>query len=206
MFVWDEESAEEGRSCRCRARRQRDCVRLRARLQVAADYVVRQLNAKPLRGTTVNRAMATAIERAIHEQLERDFVHVRGSGNVDLPDIGYDIKVTSSKQPRSSAAYAHGAEKIFGLSHGIVLLIYDGDDGRLRFERPLVFSREHTADRRLTSDLRAMLGEGATRREVVAYQRGAALELPESELAAVAERVLREGPADGQLIVSAALQ
>jgi hypothetical protein len=43
-----------------------------------------------------------------------------------------------------------------------------------------------------------MLADGAGKKEVVAYLRGAALDLSEIELEELAERVLREGPADGR--------
>jgi hypothetical protein len=65
----------------------------------------------------VGKALATEIERALHERLERVFAHERGSAarGLDMRALGFDIKVTSLKEPQSSDKYGSPLEKLFGL-------------------------------------------------------------------------------------------
>jgi hypothetical protein len=62
---------------------------------------VRDLNAEPLKVRAVNKAVATTIECRLHDLLDLDFAHKRGSSSsgTDLPALGYDVKVTSTAEP-----------------------------------------------------------------------------------------------------------
>jgi hypothetical protein len=72
---------------------------------------VRELNKRPLAASAVNKTTATTIERRVHEQLEREFRHVRGNSanGPDLPNLGIDVKVrhcASRSRPPPTATQA----------------------------------------------------------------------------------------------------
>jgi hypothetical protein len=177
------------------------------RLQSAAVAFVDELNSQDLRGT-VGKEMATSIERQLHERLSRFFDHTPGNSasGADLPALGYDIKVTSMREPQSSAAYNHPAEKLFGLPYGVIVLPYETEGGRLVFKRPIVLAPAETADRRLTEELRRLVADGARQAEIIAFLRGADLGLGEQELRPAARRILQGALPRGRVTLSAARQ
>jgi hypothetical protein len=177
------------------------------RLLEAAHELTHELNSA-LRGQAITKTSITEIERRFHDHLERRFQPDRGSSarGTDLPRLGYDIKVTSTRKPQSSAPYNDPSEKIFGLQYGILVFPYSEPDGHLVFERPVLIRREETGDRRLTTQLLALKRRRATRRELAAFLSGAEPSLSEAEIVALTERVHREEFQLGRLTLSDARQ
>jgi hypothetical protein len=176
------------------------------RLHVAACRFVEGLNRNP--PPRIDKRTVTAIERQFHDQLEENFAHVRGSSSkgIDLPQLNYDIKITSLREPQSSAPYGHASERIFGLPYGILLLPYDDEGDGLVFIEPVLFAAAETADRRITAELRALRESGATQREIAAFLLGAGVGLSEDEIERVSARIIKEGIPQGRLVLSDAHQ
>jgi hypothetical protein len=150
----------------------------------------------------------TAIERQFHDLLEESFQHVRGSSSkgIDLPQLNYDIKITSMREPQSSAPFGHASERIFGLPYGILLLPYDDESDGLVFIEPVLFAAGETADRRVTAALQEMRDGGATQGEIAAFLLGADVGLSGDEIERVSARIIKEGIPQGRLVLSDAHQ
>jgi len=93
---------------------------------------------------------------------------------IDFPDpeINTDIKVTSIKQPQSSAPFRSFRQKIYGLGYNILLFVYKKDDTK-EFNVQFIFARfidsERTGDYITTKGLQRILKEGGNIDDIKAF-------------------------------------
>ena len=118
-------------------------------------------------GITDGKAVGTYIEsRFKHHLREKDFfVEDEDEGSaakgIDLPRLSTDIKVTSARQPQSSAPFRDFRQKIEGLGYHLVLFVYVKDEDSVDFTSVRFIPAEVTADFQTTKYLRHLIDEGA---------------------------------------------
>jgi len=90
-------------------------------------------------GITDGKAVGTYIESRFKQHLRerKFFVDDQDEGSaakgIDLPHLATDIKVTSARQPQSSAPFRDFRQKIEGLGYHLVLFVYVKDEERVEF-------------------------------------------------------------------------
>ncbi len=163
-------------------------------------------------GITDGKAVGTYIESRFKQHLrEREFfVEGQDEGNaakgIDLPGLSTDIKVTSARQPQSSAPFRDFRQKIEGLGYNLIVFVYVKDEDRIDFTSVRFIPARLTADFQTTEYLRRLIGEGAEVEDLVAYLQDRRFPADESSLIEYAEQLLEEPPVQGCLTVSNALQ
>ena len=165
-----------------------------------------------LAGTTDGKAVGTYIESRFKQHLrERQFfVNDDDEGSaakgIDLPGLSTDIKVTSARQPQSSAPFRDFRQKIEGLGYHLMLFVYVKDEDEVEFTSVRFIPAELTADFQTTNYLRHLINEGAELEDLVAYLQDRQVPAEESSLIAYAEQLLERPPQQGYLTISNALQ
>ena len=165
-----------------------------------------------LAGITDGKAVGTYIESRFKQHL-RDrhfFVEEEDEGSaakgIDLPGLSTDIKVTSARQPQSSAPFRDFRQKIEGLGYHLVLFVYVKEEDRIDFPSVRFIPAELTADFQTTTYLRHLIGEEAELEDLVAYLQDRQVPADESSLISYAEELLENPPRQGYLTISNALQ
>jgi hypothetical protein len=163
-------------------------------------------------GITDGKAVGTYIESRFKQHL-RDkhfFVKDQDEGSaakgIDLPGLATDIKVTSARQPQSSAPFRDFRQKIEGLGYHLVLFVYVKDNDRVDFTSVRFVPAELTADFQTTKYLRHLISENAELEDLVAYLQDRQVPADESSLVTYAEWLLENPPRQGYLTISNALQ
>jgi hypothetical protein len=140
-------------------------------------------------GITDGKAVGTYIESRFkaHLRAAEFFVEDEDEGSaakgIDLPGLATDIKVTSLRQPQSSAPFKHFRQKIEGLGYNLVLFV------------------------QTTKYLRHLLLEqGADVEDLIAYLQDRNVPADEVSLASYAESLMSKPPEQGYLTISNALQ
>lgn len=163
-------------------------------------------------GITDGKAVGTYIESRFKQHLrERNFfVDDRNEGSaakgIDLPGLLTDIKVTSARQPQSSAPFREFRQKIEGLGYHLILFVYVKDEDRVEFPNVRFIPAELTADFQTTKYLRHLINEEAELEDLVAYLQDRQVPADETSLVAYAEYLLENPPRQGYLTISNALQ
>lgn len=168
-------------------------------------------------GITDGKAVGTYIESRFkaHVRAAEFFVEDEDEGSaakgIDLPGLATDIKVTSLRQPQSSAPFKHFRQKIEGLGYHLVLFVYvkSDADGSSAIGFPAVrfIPAGLTADFQTTKYLRHLiLDQGADVEDVIAYLQDRNVPADEVSLASYAESLMRNPPEQGYLTISNALQ
>jgi hypothetical protein len=168
-------------------------------------------------GITDGKAVGTYIESRFKAHLRAAdfFVEDEDEGSaakgIDLPGLATDIKVTSQRQPQSSAPFKHFRQKIEGLGYNIVLFVYVKSDagGSSTIEFPAVrfIPAALTADFQTTKYLRHLiLEQGADVEDVIAYLQDRNVPADDVALANYAESLMSNPPEQGYLTISNALQ
>ncbi|HEX7299720.1 MAG TPA: hypothetical protein VF257_11985 [Solirubrobacteraceae bacterium] len=168
-------------------------------------------------GITDGKAVGTYIESRFKAHLRAAdfFVEDEDEGSaakgIDLPGLGTDIKVTSLRQPQSSAPFKDFRQKIEGLGYNLVLFVYvkSDADGSSTINFPAVrfIPASLTADFQTTAYLRHLLLEqGADVEDVIAYLQDRNVPADEVSLARYAESLVSNPPEQGYLTISNALQ
>lgn len=163
-------------------------------------------------GITDGKAVGTYIESRFKQHLREKqfFVEDQSEGSaakgIDLPGLATDIKVTSARQPQSSAPFRDFRQKIEGLGYHLVLFVYVKDADRVDFTSVRFIPAELTADFQTTKYLRHLIGENAELEDLVAYLQDRQVPADESSLVAYAEWLLENPPRQGYLTISNALQ
>lgn len=165
-----------------------------------------------LAGITDGKAVGTYIESRFKQHLrtKQFFVEDQDEGNaakgIDLPGLSTDIKVTSARQPQSSAPFRDFRQKIEGLGYHLVLFVYVKDGDSIDFASVRFIPAELTADFQTTKYLRHLIGDDAGLEDLVAYLQDRQVPADESSLLAYAEYLLENPPRQGYLTISNALQ
>jgi len=163
-------------------------------------------------GITDGKAVGTYIESRFKQHLrdKQFFVEDQDEGNaakgIDLPGLATDIKVTSARQPQSSAPFRDFRQKIEGLGYHLVLFVYVKDEDRVDFTGVRFIPAELTADFQTTKYLRHLISENAELEDLVAYLQDRQVPADESSLVTYAEWLLENPPRQGYLTISNALQ
>lgn len=163
-------------------------------------------------GITDGKAVGTYIESRFKEHLRQRsfFVEDEDEGSaakgIDLPGLSTDIKVTSARQPQSSAPFRDFRQKIEGLGYNLILFVYVKEDDRVDFVSVRFIPAELTADWQTTSYLRQLIESGADTEDIVAYLQDRQVPADEASLIAYAEGLMEHPPAQGYLTISNALQ
>jgi hypothetical protein len=163
-------------------------------------------------GITDGKAVGTYIESRFKQHLrERHFfVEDVDEGNaakgVDLPGLSTDIKVTSARQPQSSAPFRDFRQKIEGLGYHLMLFVYIKNEDKIDFPSVRFVPAQLTGDFQTTRYLRHLLSEEAELEDLVAYLQDRQVPADESSLISYAEELLASPPRQGYLTVSNALQ
>ena len=120
-------------------------------------------------GITDGKAVGTYIESRFKAALRaRDFfVEDEDEGSaakgIDLPRLQTDIKVTSARQPQSSAPFGSFRQKIEGLGYHLMLFVYVKTDAEssstIEFPYVRFIPAELTGDYQTTRYLRYLIGD-----------------------------------------------
>jgi hypothetical protein len=163
-------------------------------------------------GITDGKAVGTYIESRFKQHLREQefFVDDQDEGNaakgIDLPHLATDIKVTSARQPQSSAPFRDFRQKIEGLGYHLVLFVYVKNEDRVKFTSVRLIPADLTADFQTTKYLRHLIGEEAELEDLVAYLQDRQVPADESSLITYAKHLLENPPRQGYLTISNALQ
>ncbi len=175
---------------------------------------ISQRGISSLFGVTDGKAVGTYVEHEFHAHLERDYHYVIGSSakGIDFPELGVDLKVTSSRQPQSSCPYRSAEQKVYGLGYNLIVFVYDKWDDTedelayLNFGNAIFVEDKRTADYQTTSGIISILGNGANLDDIDAFLEERNLPLDEIGRRMMAERIVADPPLQGYVTISNALQ
>ncbi|HEY0169292.1 MAG TPA: hypothetical protein VGB75_19795 [Jatrophihabitans sp.] len=167
-----------------------------------------------LYGVTDGKAVGTYVEHAFiaHLALTYEFDKGNSAKGIDIPSLDIDLKVTSIKQPQSSSPFRDATQKVYGLGYGLLVFVYEkaddpvGQAAQLDILHAILIDRALTADYTLTRGLKQILEADGGVDDVDAYLQDRNLPLDPDSRRTLAERILLEPPALGQLTISNALQ
>jgi tRNA isopentenyl-2-thiomethyl-A-37 hydroxylase MiaE len=170
-----------------------------------------------LHGITDGKAVGTYIESRFKAHLRERafFVEDEDEGSaakgIDLPGLQTDIKVTSARQPQSSAPFSRFQQKIEGLGYNLILFVYvKADDevgSTIDFPSVRFIPAQLTADFQTTKYLRRLiLEEGGEVEDVIAYMQDRNVPADEVSLRDYANQLMENPPSQGYLTISNALQ
>ena len=163
-----------------------------------------------LQGVTDGKKIGTRFEIEFIRALENQFsLPARSAARgIDFPEpVGVDMKVTKSLQPQSSTRYTSPVQKVYGVAHGLLVFVYKRlNDGSIKVTRVKYIPPEATADFKLTKKLRELIEKKATEEEVFETLKRRKLPGCDAELRALANRIIHEPPAQGEVTISNALQ
>lgn len=165
-------------------------------------------------GVTDGKAVGTYLEHKFQSSLHVRYSFGRGNSakEIDFPELGVDIKVTSIRQPQSSCPFKSARQKIYGLGYSLIVFVYDKHDDaanktcKLNIQHTIFVQKERTADFQTTSGLRKLVENKANRDDILAFFQERMLPVDEVEAESLADEVLRSPPEVGYLTVSNALQ
>lgn len=179
----------------------------------SADFTRAKHN--QLRGVTDGKAVGTYIEHKFEDYLvKRGVVQQEDIGSsakgIDLPSLNIDIKVTSIRQPQSSAPFKSFEQKIEGLGYSIVLFVYEKTDTEKDCFLPLravrFIPKERTGDFITTKAIRDIIDNGGDEQDILGYLIERMGTIDETILAQYAEKLLKNPPLQGYLTVTNAPQ
>lgn len=167
-----------------------------------------------LLGVSDGKAIGTYIEHKFKNYLKSKYKFNLGSSakGIDFPDIhlNTDLKVTSAKRPQSSSPFKSIEQKIYGLGHNLLLVVYKKRDVNNRcyieFKHCIFIPSEKTGDYTLTRDLRKMIQRGTSEREIINLLMEKNIPGEESTLENLARNILKNPPEQGYLTISNAMQ
>lgn len=165
-------------------------------------------------GVTDGKAVGTYLEHTFQTHLQSRYTYGRDNSakGIDFPELGVDIKVTSTRQPQSSCPFKSARQKVYGLGYSLLVFVYDKRDdertrtGRLDLQHTIFVQKEQTADFQTTTGLRRLIENKANRDDVLAFFQERMLPMDDVEADSLADEVLRDPPEIGYLTVSNALQ
>jgi len=186
-------------------------IKLEARIFLLA---LSQVGIDSLYGVTDGKAVGTYVEHEFHARLERDYHYVIGSSarGIDFPELGVDLKVTSTRQPQSSCPYRSAEQKVYGLGYHLMVFVYDKLDDSdnelayLNFVNAVFVADKRTADYQTTNGIISILNNGANLDDIDALLEERRLPLDDVGRRMLAERIVADPPKQGYVTISNALQ
>jgi hypothetical protein len=165
-------------------------------------------------GVTDGKKVGTYVELKFRRYLSERYSYEEGNAakGIDFPGLGVDLKVTSLKQPQSSSPFSSARQKVYGLGHSLIVLVYDkADDAATRtsnlvFIHRLFVEAARTADFQTTTGILQLLRSDANADDLVAFFEDRNLPLDEIGRRQLADEVLANPPLEGVLTISNALQ
>ena len=166
-----------------------------------------------IRGVTDGKSVGDYFEKLFKEHILQKYTAAIGSSasGIDFPDpeVNTDIKVTSIRQPQSSAPFRSFCQKIYGLGYNILLFVYDKDDSKkynVTFLHARFIYKNKTGDFVTTKGLKRILEEGGNLDDIKAFILERIPYIDDLELENIANEVLKNPPDIGYLTISQALQ
>ncbi len=186
-------------------------------IKLEASIFLRSLSQRgidSLFGVTDGKAVGTYVEQQFHAHLGEDYQYVIGSSvrGIDFPELGVDLKVTSTRQPQSSCPYRSAEQKVYGLGYHLMVFVYDKlDDSEselayLNFVNAVFVADKRTADYQTTNGIIRILNNGANLDDIDAFLEERNLPLDDVGRRLLAERILADPPKQGYVTISNALQ
>ncbi len=174
---------------------------------------VSRMSHEAIRGVTDGKSVGDYFEKLFKKRIAEKFDVIMSSSTKGIdfpaPDVNTDIKVTSIRQPQSSAPFRSFRQKVYGLGYNILLFVYEKDDTR---EHNVVFlharfiPKERTGDFITTRGIKRILEENGNIDDVKAFIVERIPYIDEMELENLAREILRNPPLIGYLTISQALQ
>ncbi len=167
-----------------------------------------------LYGVTDGKAVGTYLEHKFVSCLMDKYSFAGGNSamGIDIPHLGVDIKVTSSKQPQSSCPYKSARQKIYGLGYHLIVFVYEKTDNpatrtsRLTMTNTIFVDAAQTADYQTTSGLAGILDRNGNKDDILAFITERNLPVEEIGADRLADEILTNRPNLGYLTMSNALQ
>lgn len=168
-----------------------------------------------LYGVSDGKAVGTYVEVEFNKFIAaRGYSYTQGNAakGVDFPCVNVDLKVTSIKQPQSSTPFANARQKIYGLGHHLLVMVYEKTDNHddktsmLKIHHVVFIPQEETADFQTTWGVRELLERGSTVTEIDAYLLGRDIPLESGARMLLAHEIVANPPALGRITLSNALQ
>ena len=166
-----------------------------------------------IRGVTDGKSVGDYFEKLFKDQISKKYIATIGSSasGIDFPgpEVNTDIKVTSIRQPQSSAPFRNFRQKIYGFGYNILLFVYDKDDSKthnVTFLHARFIYKNKTGDFVTTKGLKRILEEGGNLDDIKAFILERIPYIDDLELENIANEVLRKPPDIGYLTISQALQ
>lgn len=186
-------------------------------IKLEASIFLRSLSQRgidSLFGVTDGKAVGTYVEQQFHAHLGEDYQYVIGSSarGIDFPELGVDLKVTSTRQPQFSCPYRSAEQKVYGLGYHLMVFVYDKlDDSEselayLNFVNAVFVADKRTADYQTTNGIIRILNNGANLDDIDAFLEERNLPLDDVGRRLLAERILADPPKQGYVTISNALQ
>jgi len=166
-----------------------------------------------IRGVTDGKSVGDYFEKLFKDQISKKYIATIGSSasGIDFPgpEVNTDIKVTSIRQPQSSAPFRNFRQKIYGFRYNILLFVYDKDDSKkfnIMFLHARFIYKNKTGDYVTTKGLKRILEVGGNLDDIKAFILERIPYIDDLELENIANEVLRKPPDIGYLTISQALQ
>lgn len=167
-----------------------------------------------LYGVDNGKTIGTHVEVAFNDYVIARFDYSPGNAasGIDFPELGVDLKVTSSRQPQSSCPFRDATQKVYGLGYHLLVMVYEKADdhesrsARLQLQHVVFIDQVHTADFQTTSGIHRILSQDGNVDDIDAWLQERNLPLDEIGRRDLAERIFAEPPALGYLTISNALQ
>ena len=177
-------------------------------------YGESEIDFPELAGPVYGKEVGNYIEHVLKYHLSERFDVTLGNSasGIDLPspEINTDIQVVSYRYPESSCPYKSSRQKIFGLGHNLLVLVYDKKDGngtsKVEFKHCTFIPQERTSDFTTTRRLGEMLRDGAIKEDIIAYFMDRNIPGDEITFDQLANEVLERGVKQGYLTISNTLQ
>ncbi|NEQ82635.1 MAG: restriction endonuclease [Moorea sp. SIO2I5] len=165
-------------------------------------------------GVTDGKAVGTYLEHKFKAYLHQNYQYVEGSSakGIDFPDLLVDMKVTSIRQPQSSAPFKSARQKIYGLGYSLLVFVYEKFDdqsdntGRLDIKHTIFIDSSRTADYQTTSGIVKILENQGNKDDLLAFFEERRLPVDDIEANQIVEELLQRKPVVGYLTISNALQ
>lgn len=191
-------------------------------MKAAATDFSRRFSNTPLPdlyGTTDGKAVGTYVEHAFKDALSERYSYDHGNSalGIDLPSVNTDIKVTSIRQPQSSAPFKSARQELAGLGYNLLVFVYEKNDddqtrtAHLDVQHVIFIDKEHTADYRHSKAVRdivldPILNDDAKIEQLSAYFDSQHIPLDEYQYESYAKRLIANPPLQGAITISRALQ
>ncbi len=181
-----------------------------------ANLFCKEMSNQPheqIRGVTDGKSVGDYFEKLFKERVSQKYKTTIGSSasGIDFPEpeVNTDIKVTSIRQPQSSAPFRSFRQKIYGLGYNILLFVYDKDDSKkynVVFLHARFIYKNKTSDFITTKGLKRIIEEGGNLDDIKAFILERIPYIDDLELENIANEILKKPPDIGYLTISQALQ